>query len=153
MNTVFRLMQSTPKGFTLLELLLSLVVVAILAVIAIPFYLSYQTKNDFQIALVTTAHSLRRAQTLSRAVVGDASWGVHVEAGSITLFQGTDFGSRNLEADESFVIPTTIVLTGLSDVIFSKFNGLPESTGDFIFESPLHDIASVSVNNKGMIDY
>ncbi len=128
-------------------------IIAILAAIAIPFYVSYQTRNDFHIAVETTAQSLRRAQALARAGEGDATWGVHVETGSITLFEGVDYADRNTDADERVTIPQNILLSGDSDLLFLKLTGMPLSAGAMTFTSGLRDTATVSLNSVGMIDY
>ncbi len=55
------------SGFTLIELMVSLALIMILASISIPVYHSFQTRNDLDIAVSTTAQIIRRAQALSQA--------------------------------------------------------------------------------------
>ena len=63
-------------GFTLLEVLLSVAIIALIAGIGTPVYQSFQTRNDLDVVTNTVAQSLRRAQVLARASDGDTTWGV-----------------------------------------------------------------------------
>lgn len=140
------------QGFTLLELLLSVAIISLLAGLSLPVYRTLIKKNDLDIAANTVASSLRRAQVLSQAVDGDTTWGVEIQSGSITLFKGTSYTGRDTNFDETFDMATTIVIGGTTEIIFTKFTGLPQTTGT-INLSTESDARSVTINAKGMVDY
>ena len=56
-------------GFTLLEVLLSIAIITLIAGIGIPVYLSFQVRNDLDIATAEIVQSARRVQVLSQAEV------------------------------------------------------------------------------------
>ncbi len=139
-------------GFTLLELLLSVAIIGIFAGLSLPVYRTLLSKNDLDIATVTTAQTLRRAQIQSLAVDGDTTWGMKVQSGSIVLFKGASYPARDTVYDESFDIPTTISPSGTTEYVFSKLTGLPQSAGS-VNLSTENDNRSVTINEKGTITY
>lgn len=141
------------KGFTLLEMLLSVAAIAIIAGIGIPVYQSFQNRNDLDVAAETLAQTLRRAQILSQAVDGDTSWGLYAQSGSITLFKGASYASRESAFDEAFDVPTSITLTGVSEIVFTKFTGLPQATGTITLTSNIGETRNVTLNAKGTVSY
>lgn len=141
------------RGFTLLEVLLSLATIAGIAGISMPIYQSFQVRNDLDIAATTMAQSFRRAQVLAKASDGDASWGVHIQSGSITLFKGTSFAARDTTLDEIFVVPTSITPSGVSEIVFAKFTGLPTATGTTTLTSSINETRTITINGKGMVSY
>ena len=141
------------KGFTLLEVLLSLAAIALISGISIPVYQSFQARNDLDIAATTYAQTLRRAQVLSRAVDGDIAWGVYIVSGSITLFKGTDYGTRDSNFDEVFEMPASITPSGIAEIIFTKFTGLPQTTGSVTLTSYTNETRIITINARGTINY
>ena len=140
------------QGFTLLELLLSVALISILAGLSLPVYRTLMMKNDLDIAAVTIAQSLRRAQVLSQAVDGNTTWGIKVQSGSIVLFKGASFAARDQNFDETFDVPTTINASGASEIVFTKFTGFPQTTGTINLSTESDD-RSVVINEKGTINY
>ena len=140
------------RGFTLPELLLSVAIIGALAGLSLPVYRSLMMKNDLDIAANTVAISLRRAQVLSQAVDGDITWGVKTQSGSIVVFKGASYASRDSMYDESFDIPTSISPSGTTEYIFSKFTGLPEVTGTVTLTTE-NDTRTVTINTKGAVSY
>jgi len=138
------------RGFTLLELLLSVAIVALLAGLSLPVYRTLMQKNDLDIATTTIAQSLRRAQILSQAVDGDTTWGVNAQSNNIVIFKGTSYATRDATFDETFDVPTTIGISGSTEIVFAKFTSLPQTTGT-INLSTSNDSRSVTINEKGTI--
>jgi hypothetical protein len=110
-------------------------------------------RNDLDIAAVTTAQSLRRAALLSQAVDGDTSWGVKIQTGNITLFKGISYVARDITYDEVSNLPTSITPSGLSEIVFTKFSGLPGSTSTITLTSNANETRTITINPKGMVSY
>lgn len=141
------------KGFTIIEMLLSVAAIGVIAGISIPIYQSFQTRNDLDVAVTEIAQSLRRAQVLSQAVDGDIGWGVSVQSGIVTIFKGTSYAMRDANLDEIFEMPTNIILSGMSEVAFAKFTGLPTSVGTIALTSNTNEARNITINEKGMVSY
>ena len=141
------------KGFTLLEILLSVAAITIISGMSIPVYQSFQVKDALDIAVVSTAQSLRRAQNLSFASDGDSSWGTKIASGSITVFKGASFDSREASFDEVFDVPTSISPSGVGEIVFNKLTGEPQTVGAIVFTSSINETATLTINGKGMVDY
>ena len=140
-------------GFTIIELLLSVSIITIIAGISVPIYQSFQVRSDLDIAAVSTAQSLRRAQVLSQAVDGDTSWGIKIQSESIMVFKGESFATRDTTFDELFSVPTSITPSEVSEVVFTKFTGLPQTTGIITFTSNANETRTITINAKGMVNY
>ncbi|MCX6795323.1 MAG: prepilin-type N-terminal cleavage/methylation domain-containing protein [Candidatus Falkowbacteria bacterium] len=141
------------SGFTLIEMLLSVACLAIISIIAIPVYQSFQVKNDLGIATNSVVQSLRRAQILSQASDGNTTSGVKIQTSSITVFRGASYVARDTTMDEIFEVPTSITATGTNEIIFSKIFGLPNATGTIILTSYINDSKTITINEKGMVAY
>lgn len=140
------------KGFTILELLLSVALISVLAGFSLPVYRTLIKKNDLDIAANSIVASLRRAQVLSQAVDGDITWGVKVQSGSTVIFKGASYITRDTAYDESFDLQSSISPSGTTEVVFVKLTGLPQSTGTMTLTSE-SDTRTVSINAKGMVSY
>ncbi len=140
-------------GFTLLEMLLSVSVLALVAGIATPIYQSFQVRNDLEIAKNVVVESLRRAQALSTAGESDNTWGVYIGGGAITIFQGANYAGRVLGFDEVFDISGSIVPSGIGEVVFTKLQGIPNTTGTIALTSNTNETRNITINTKGMVDF
>ncbi len=141
------------SGITLIEILLSVSVLGLLAGLATPVYQSFQVRNDLEVAKNTAVQSLRRAQVEAQSGVGDSPWGVYFGDGDITLFKGASFATRSAGFDEFFDVPASIVRTGLSEVVFSKLEGVPSATGTVTLTSNTNETRNITINAKGMVDF
>lgn len=145
--------QNPSRGFSLIEMLLSVAIIGILVAGSAPVFNSFVARNDLDVVGQQVASALRRAQTYARGMDDDSAWSVNVATTAVTLYRGTVFGSRNTAFDEVISLPATISVSGLSDVQFAKFTGLPNTTGSMIFTSNANDTRTITINAKGRVDY
>lgn len=131
------------SGFTLVELLIVFIVIAILFSMSIPLYRHLQIRTDLEVVTEQTRQALRRAQALSQSGNGDSTWGYSTENG--VLYKGGDYDTRNPAFDEFYPIPTTVSISGLSDIVFSRVYGEPNVEGDIVITSLLGDQRTVAV--------
>lgn len=141
------------KGFTLIEMMLSVGILSLLAGLSLPVYQSFQNRNELDITTQSLASALRRAQTYSRGMNGDSQWGVAVQANTITLFKGSSYAARDTAYDESTAIATSTSTSGSTEIMFTKLTGLPATTGSFTLTSINNDSRTVTINAKGMVSY
>ena len=145
--------ESQSQGFTLLEMLLSISLIALLAGMFLPLYSAVYVKNDLDLAASAIVQDWRRAQLLAQAVDGDSTWGVHVQTGSVTLFQGPNYVGRAIAFDEVFTFSDTITLAGLTDVVFSKMLGEPTPAGTLTVTASNNDVRAITLTSKGTLSY
>lgn len=146
--------QVSGNGFTLIEVLLSAALIALVAGISAPVYQSFQIKNDLDIAQNTIGQTLRRAQILSQSVDGDVPWGVKIQTGSVVLFKGASYAVRDAGFNEIFDVPSNIIPSGLTEIIFAKFSGLPPAAGTVtLTAAQINETRTIAINEKGTILY
>ena len=148
-----KMRRSSADGFTLIEVLLSVALLSLIIGIRGPVYQALQVRNDLDIATNTVTQLLRRAQVLSQAADGDISWGVSIQGGAITLFRGMSFAARDASFDETFDLPGSIVPSGLEEVVFAKFLGIPQTTGTVTLTASINEVRTITINEKGAIIY
>jgi len=142
------------RGFTLLEMLLSITIIGILVGLSTPVYRSFLVRNDVDITLQSVANTIRRAQTYARGVSGDSVWSIEVQSSTITLFKGTVFASRDTNYDEVIDMPGNVTASGLSEVQFTKFTGKPNTSGNIVLTTTTTgETKTLTVNTEGMVDY
>lgn len=139
------------QGFTLTEVLLSVVIIGMLVGLSLPVYASFQSRSDTAIATQNVADMLRRAQTYARGVNGDSQWGVAIQSETATLFKGASYATRDASYDETTSL-SGATPSGLSEIVFSKLSATPTTTGTITLTKP-NNIRTITVNAKGMVSY
>lgn len=140
-------------GFTLIEVLLSISIIAIISGISIPIYQSFQTRNDLDITATTVSHALHRGQVLARASDGDTNWGIYITLGNITVYKGASYAGRDSSYDEIFEPPGNMSFSGIDEVNFDKFSGTPQQTGTITLTSTANETRNITINTEGMVSY
>lgn len=141
------------RGFTLIEVMLSVVIIGVLAGVSLPIYNSFAVRNDLDLTTQQVVSSLRRAQTYARGMQGDSAWSVEVQASVVTLFKGTNFAARDTKYDEVVILPASASVSGLSEVQFSKLSAVPNITGSIALTSNANETRTITINAKGVVSY
>jgi len=139
-------------GFTLIEIMLVVALIVAIGGISAPVYQIFQNKNNLSGASDIISQTLKRAQLLSQAVDGDSSWGVYIGSGSVVLFKGLSYASRDSSFDEIFEISSNIIPSGLQEIHFSKLYGYPQTTGSITLTSSDNETIFLTINSSGMIE-
>lgn len=149
------------RGFTLIEVMLSVAIIGLLAGLSLPVYATFQQRNDLDLTTQSVADMLRRAQTYARSVRGDSGvdtqWGVEIQSTGATLFKGSSFAGRDSSYDEVTDFPGSMSVSGFTEVLYSKLDALPTftpgGTTTLILTTSTNESRTITVNGKGMVNY
>ncbi len=140
------------RGFSLLELLLVMTIVAVVFIFSTPFSMNFyrtQLINDVQSNLIDTLQRARHNAVLQK---NDSNFGVHIDSDSYTLFQTPNlaYASRVSDQDEVFPVVGDIDFGGPAEIIFSKLTGIPSATGTIAIAYDVI-VKGITVDSSGVI--
>ena len=141
------------RGLTIIEIIISLGLIALIIGIGAPLYQNFYNKNNLNTAANSIAQNLKRAQALASASDEDSNWGIYIQNGNIVIFKGLSYATRDFSCDEETKISEGISLGGLNEIVFSKFSGFPQTTGSINLISPNNDAKTITINEKGIISH
>lgn len=156
-------MAKKTSGITLIELLISISVLAILATFLVPQFLNFYSRQNLKDDTLKVAFALKNARDRAVNRENDSDWGVRFVnpesgGGYYILFSGGSFSSSgqastaNLNPGVQFVSPSA---SSTLDVIFYKIKGLPSTSTSIIISLTDNDSVSsvVSISGYGEIGY
>ena len=136
-------------GFTAIDMLLTIGVIAITAGVSVPMYRNFQVRSDLDLAVDQTMQGLARAQLKSQAGEHDGAWGYQVAGG--TVFLGDAYATRDTGYDDTIALPLSVSAYGISEVEFARVNGTPSVTGDIILEAANGLRRTITVSADGTL--
>ncbi len=132
------------RAFGLIEVLIVVGILGAVTTLSIPLYNEYQIRSDLELATQQTTQGLDRAKLLSQSAERDSAWGFYVPSG--TLYKGNSYADRDTAFDEVFTMPSTIAVSGLFDVAFSKVKGTPGAIGSIVLRALNNDERVIQVS-------
>lgn len=130
------------RGFTLLELLITVAIVAVMSVVAGTGYIALQRRMALDSVASDIVVALRRAQQKAIAQEEGVVWGIHFDntgsQGFFSLFTGSPYNPANVRETQYIVRPVTFVYpeSGTAvDVVFAKLTGFPAGTPSIIIQA------------------
>lgn len=155
------------NGFTLVELMMVIAMIAIIGLLAVPFLASEPTKAYVRNTGLEAMDAMREAQASTMSGKNNARYGVHFEGTKYVLFQGATYVSSDANnvshALASHITITAVTLSpggactlpagsGNCDVHFASRKGTPTETGSVVFTADDGETKTLSINAVGMID-
>ncbi len=142
----------TARGFTLIEILLSVALVSIVFGMSYVMYQSVPYQNDLDIGVQASRELLVEASRYAAASYDDSEWGVSFVTGTAVLFKGTSYDARDPQFDETIDL-FSISVSGQNEYVFRKKTGYPTVVGVTTFTSPATgESKSIDVNEKARIN-
>lgn len=149
-------------GFTLVESLVSLSILLLIFVMAVPGFRVYQDKADVQSQVdeIVGQLSLAREKTISSEM--DSVWGIRISASTtpqtIVLFKGSNFDTRDTSFDiETNINPIVNIqavdFEGRDWMVFRRVSGQASSTGYISVRSEVDNsrTAELYLNYEGLV--
>jgi len=123
------------RGFTLLELLISLGVLALLGTLGMVSFLNSRNSRDLVVTSQNALSVLRDAQARTLAGEDASVWGVHLEQSQVVLFRGATYaGATSTDPhplSANIEIVNIALVGGGSDVLFRRLDGTTTQSGTF----------------------
>lgn len=140
------------KGFTLIEIFLTIIIILLLVTLVLPLGLDFYKRQQLQVYSQQILYTFRKAQLKAMASEADSSFGVYITNDNYTLFKGNSYAARNSQYDEVFDLPMIItVQDSPKEFTFSKFKGKPNITGNIILNSDSQS-QTITINEVGRIN-
>lgn len=156
------------KGLTLIEVLITVAVIAIIAPLAISSLFNYRRLQDLDSDVRSAVAFLRDAQQRAITQEQEMPWGVHFENPSTgsdfyQLFQGDSFVAGTALTKAVLRSPVDFQAPGSGaflDVVFSQLTGTPTSTKIVTLKLAAADCVAdpnscqtITINPNGSITY
>ena len=159
MKKLLSFLKKKSHGFTLIEILLVLSIIAIITAVALPVSQTIFTKNNLDVTVNNIESDLNKAYTFARAGKNDSDWGIHLENNTLTFFADSYDPNNANGLNEIFVIQPSITLggsilnSGVIEVVFAKGSGIPNipNLNDTITAAIQGVTKTIYINSKGQI--
>jgi len=112
------------KGFTLIEVMLVVAMIAMLASMTIPISFGSLKKQSVEEESSKLLGILRQTQAKSMEGRDDSLWGVYFTPESYTVFKGNSYEEREPVYDEVFELFSDINVAGAPEIVFD-YQGIP----------------------------
>jgi len=126
-------------GFTTIEIVVVLGILATVSTIVLTSFLLQPEKNDLASTVQEVTNALRLAQNKTLSSEGNSQYGVYfdtsVSPNKYVIFKGATYATRDAAADQIFTLPSSIVFyrinltDGGTQVVFNKLTGLTTQSG------------------------
>ena len=143
------------RGFTLVETLIVLAIIAILSAVAVRSYYLLREKQSIQKDADSIVSVIEDAKNMSLNRKNDSSYGVNFSSSTVTVFAGATYANGNKISTynlESNVTISALALTSSStEIDFAKITGAPNATGSIILSTPSYS-KIVTIYGTGIIE-
>lgn len=134
------------NGVTLIELILSIIIISTLSILSASFYSRFLTQNAVDNVDNQLVANFRKAQIYSMMGKQNGTWGVRYGSNTITLYL-----SGNPAFDENYSVNNNIIISGFTDISFAKVTGLPSVPSATITINGGNNSKTITINSQGVV--
>ncbi len=144
------------RGFSIIEILLAVAIVTILSVPTVQSFRGIQARKvlDNDVALVAT--TLEQARSLTLASKNEKPYGVHVESGSVTLFETATFvngsSTNSVSGMSSATTLSHTLAGGGADVVFQRLTGKTTQSGTITVTHQSAGAKTITIHSTGVTE-
>ncbi len=139
------------KGFTILEILLSVAMISILVGASVPLYSIYSSRDVVTQGSYLVVNSLYTAKIHSMSGKDDDIWGIYLQSSGVTFYKGESFNLRDASYDYFIDFQEEVSISGINDISFDK-KGISSQSGTVTISNQGQE-KSITINEEGIIDY
>ena len=145
------------RGYSYVQMLMVIALLAILAAVSSPYYLSWQQRQQVRSTSSMLLADLRYAQSRAMQREQDATWGMIVEDSSkqYVLFRGSTYAPTD-SYNQTISYPDSIVVSASpsSQVVFAGLTGVPDNATTLTITSTSLPSASntITINAEGVVE-
>lgn len=146
---------SEKKGFTLVELLVVIGILAVIFAISAPYFSTTMVSNDAKASALDAGDALREAQSSAMSGYNGGKFGVHFETSKFVFFQGDAYATTDAN-NKVHAMSGEVAISWPGgapslNIKFANSRGTPDWSGTVTFTTT-GSTATVTVNSAGMID-
>lgn len=132
------------KGITLIEIIIVFAVLALIFGVVSSEFSKSRERQVLKSAVSDILSSLNKARTKTLSSVNSSSYGVHFEAGQITIFTGTSY-SPGATGNESILLALPAEISNVAlgsgsgssgNLYFERLSGDPSKSGSVTVSTP-----------------
>ena len=136
LHPVVQVQMDNNKGFTLIEILIVIVILAIISTTAVLSYITFLTDTNLQSSIQTISSIVKTAQDNSiNSFNGNPEWGIYFTQNNITLFEGNSYSSDS-NTNRVYTLPTDIGISNIS----------PTTSNPIVFEGPMGNLLGDAIS-------
>lgn len=145
------------KGFTLIEVLVSLALLAIVSGIVFISFSDLSDANALDSSVSNTVARLNEARSKTLSSKEDMQYGVHLQSDSIISFAGSSYviddpSNKSYDLNNAVEI-SNISIAGGSDIVFDRLTGQTDNIGTFSIrlKDDINASSTIKVFGTGII--
>ncbi len=142
------------RGFSYIQLLLVITMLAVLAAVASPYYLSWQTRQQVRSTSAMLWSDLHYAQSRAMQLEQSDAWGVHINQSQheYVIFHGSTYDSSDLY-NETITYSDGVTITPDTDIAFAGLTGAVASdlTLTITANALPSESRTITINEEGLI--